>query len=294
MLTAIRPHGYARYKLDGCRCDVCKAARSAYARKVTMGTTAGTWQPWTAAAPARAHVLELGAAGIGYKRVAQLAHLPHSTVSKLLRGGPGDRPPTQKLRPATAAALLAVKADPSAIAPGTNIDATGTRRRIQALQCLGWTLTAQAEQIGWTTANFAALLNRHQISSSTATLVRDLYDRWSMATPPAGGARTRSVRHAHARGWFPPLAWDDDALDDPAATPVLLPPLPMSDPAADEWAVQHFAAGHALGELDAVTRDELVLRLREGGDDLTAIGKRLGLSAERVRQIHRRAVPAVA
>ncbi|HEX5200913.1 MAG TPA: hypothetical protein VFW27_13360 [Actinoplanes sp.] len=68
-MTSSRPHGYARYKLDGCRCYVCGWARSTYEQNRQKQIIAGTWKPWVQAGPARAHLVKLKAAGVGERRV---------------------------------------------------------------------------------------------------------------------------------------------------------------------------------------------------------------------------------
>ena len=53
--------------------------------------------------------------------------------------------------------------------------------------------------------------------AATARKVADLYDQlWDQP-----GNRAKSINLARARGWALPLAWDDDEIDDPAATPCL-------------------------------------------------------------------------
>jgi hypothetical protein len=213
-----RPHGYARYKLNRCRCNTCRAAVSAYNRKTAMATTAGTWQPYTDAEPVRQHVRAAKAAGIGWRRVAELAGVPRSTVKQLLYGKPG-RPPTRQIRPAVAERLLAVHFGPWALADGALVAATGVRRRIQALAWLGWSLSEQARRIGWSVGNYATLLERPQVTRATADKVCALYEQLSMIPAADGYSATRSRNLAAARGWLPPLAWDDDNIDEPKARP---------------------------------------------------------------------------
>lgn len=286
-----RQHGYARYRLDKCRCRRCRAACSAYRRQVTMRTTAGTWNPWVDAEPARAHVRELGAVGIGYKQVAKVAGVARTTVTKLLHGTRGG-PPTKRLRPETAAAILAVQPTPATFAPLARVDAAGTQRRIQALTCLGWSLTAQATEVGGTCKNYHALMYRPRVSAATAALVRALYDRLSMTPPTPGPAASNAKRYAHAKAWFPPLAWDDETIDDPSAIPVLVPPTEWSNPDVDELTIQHAAAGHTEPPADTATRRELALRLRASGEPFDTIGRLLGVTGARAGRIHLEALEA--
>ena len=54
------------------------------------------------------------------------------------------------------------------------------------------------------------------VAPATARAVEDLYDRaWQGPRRPSTASRRRAV----TAGWAPPLAWDDDTIDDPAASP---------------------------------------------------------------------------
>lgn len=215
-----RPHGYARYKLDRCRCYTCAWAVSEYNRNRKERIAAGTWRDDTG--PVRVHVRSLMAAGMGYKRVAAKAGVNKSTLAWILYGC-GSRPATATTRHDIAQRLLTVELD---IAPGTPVEATGTLRRVQALVALGHTLTSIAEAIGWTVQNFSFLIHEaavpytRRVEARTAAAVSKLYDRWSM-TRPEGPAADRARARAARDGWAPPLAWDDDDLDDVLAVPNL-------------------------------------------------------------------------
>lgn len=97
------------------------------------------------------------------------------------------------------------------------VDPTGTTRRLQALAALGHSGTALAAELGVARQRILEIRNtRLQIRRETAAQIADLYDRLSM-TP--GDSEVTKGRAA-AKGWAPPLAWDDEAIDDPAAQPV--------------------------------------------------------------------------
>jgi transcriptional regulator with XRE-family HTH domain len=98
-------------------------------------------------------------------------------------------------------------------------DAVGTMRRLQALAALGWTPEDLAEQLGMHPSYVKDLrINRraNRVNTSTVEKVTDLFERLS-ATP---GPSVRTRQHAERQGWAPPLAWDDDAIDNPDAKPV--------------------------------------------------------------------------
>ena len=232
MTSTTRPNGTrARYVLGpgpgkgrGCRCDDCRAANRAAASHRDRQILYGRWRPYVDAGPAREHLRALSAAGIGWKRAAELAGLSTGTVSKLLYGGPGDRPPSRRIRPETAGAILAVKPSAGQLAPGALTGITGTRRRLQALVATGWSQARLAGELGLTGANLGAVMRCDQVTAGTARTVSELYDRLWDRPPPEHDQRTRIAasrarNHAAARGWVPPLAWDDDVIDDPDGLP---------------------------------------------------------------------------
>lgn len=205
-MTAVveREHGYARYRLDGCRCYVCARARSEYDRRRTMAMTAGTWR--VDADVVREHIAALAAQGMGYKRVAVVAGVHRSTVQGLLYGKQGRPAPTTTRRD-IAVKLLAVDLD---LGVGALVDGLGTVRRIQALTAIGWTLTSTADAIGWSLSNLGGLLRKDKVIRGTADLVARLYETRSGTPGPSAAAR----RLAGRRGWVPPLAWNDIDTDE--------------------------------------------------------------------------------
>lgn len=101
--------------------------------------------------------------------------------------------------------------------PG-KVSSVGTRRRVRALMRLGWTSAQIAHECG--------LQRRHTISdltdetrltvlTTTAKKVAKAYDRLSMQIGPSERTRARAER----AGWPPPLAYDDDQIDDPGYRP---------------------------------------------------------------------------
>lgn len=103
------------------------------------------------------------------------------------------------------------------------IDATGTARRVRALQAIGYSFRQIA---GLSGVPERALHHPHYRGATvyigTAAAVRVTYDRICMA-PMNGPYAERNRRLAARNGWAPPLAWDDDTIDDPTARPEGLP-----------------------------------------------------------------------
>jgi len=226
-----REHGTrARYvmgegpgKTAGCRCDACTAANRAYAAQRERKQAYGRWAPRVDAGPAREHLQALSAAGIGWKRAAELSGVSTGAVSKLLFGGPGDRPPARRIRPETEQKLLAVPLAAPSLAAAAAVDATATRRRLQALVARGYSQAALAARLGIQRSNFGQAA-AGKVTAATERAVSDLYDElWNVppdeSTHRARISVSRARNYARARGWCPPLAWDDDTIADPEAGP---------------------------------------------------------------------------
>lgn len=98
-----------------------------------------------------------------------------------------------------------------------SVDATGTRRRVQALAAIGWSVMEQARQLGVAEMAIRGILAKTSIWASTATRHAALYDRLIALPPPTGRGPTAARTHAAKHGWAPPSAWFD--IDDPDEQP---------------------------------------------------------------------------
>lgn len=216
--TKVRPHGTrAKYAVEKCHCLRCSAANTNYETNRAKQKVYGRWQPYVDATPVREHVEQLRAAGLGYKRVAALAGVTASTVSKLLYGTPG-REPSKQVRAETAEKLLAVTATVENLAPGTCVDATGVRRRLQALVANGRSQASLAARLGMTPGNFTTFMKSPVVTADKALAVRRLYEEWwdqppLEESPRQQAAASRAHKYASEHGWLPPMAWDEDTID---------------------------------------------------------------------------------
>lgn len=220
--TKVRPHGTrAKYTIEKCHCLRCSAANTNYETNRTKQKAFGRWQSLVDAAPTRAHVQQLQAAGLGFKRIAALAGVSVNALALLLYGARHrGRGPSKRIRPDTAEKLLAVTAGLEALGSSTIVDAVGVRRRLQALVAMGWSQASLAARLGMTPSNFNVWLSTDTVTAATAIAVRRLYDElWDEPpledTPGQRGSVSRARRYAFERGWLPPMAWDDDEIDIP-------------------------------------------------------------------------------
>lgn len=231
MTTATKstPHGTVTgYFYRRCRCDQCRQAANTWNSNRSRRIAYGTWQPLVDAEPARQHVRTLTSAGIGWERVAELADVPAATLERLLYGRPaqGDQP-SRRIRPETEAKILALKPSPNLLPDGAQIDATGTRRRAQALAAAGWPAPFLGQQLGKARSYVEHFYTEERVYLRTARAVADLYDRLRDVDPLSLGVSPNSAGRARAAakraGWLPPQAWDGD-IDDPAADPLAVGP----------------------------------------------------------------------
>ena len=220
-------HGtYACYVLDFCRCPSCARANSTYEANRTRQQAYGRWDNYIDAAPARAHVRELQAAGLGGKRIAAMAGVSTGCMWKLIYGKTrpdGTREPSKRITKTVAARLLAVPM-PSLddLGGGVRVDGTGTRRRLEALMALGWSVKRLATDHGLDRQALDSALAWVPVCAFTARAVKAMYDAIGDNPAPEtdrgerqAAARTRN--RASAAGWVPPAEWDEADLDDPYA-----------------------------------------------------------------------------
>ena len=157
------------------------------------------------------------------------------------------------------------------------VDATGSRRRLQALMRIGWTQTELAARLGVSWQEIYRIRQQVLLLPATAQKVAALYDELSMLPGPSKLTAQRSAR----KGWPPPLAFDDDTIDDPTVGPAVRTP---GAPVIDEIAVERAMRGYPT-HLRDTERAEVVRRLT--AQDMTApeIARRLGIAPRSVTRI---------
>jgi hypothetical protein len=199
-------------KKRNCRCSSCRTAKNRYKANRNRLIAYGRWSSYRDPEAVRAHVAGLMARGLSKYAIAGLAGVSDACVADLMAGGH-----VRGLLAISADCLLAVTFDLDAIPGRASVDAAGTRRRVQALIALGYSLSDQAAQLGRSVNNYYRVPRRLRVSAETARAVRDLYDRLSeTAAPPSSGA-TMARSMAARNDWPPPAGWDDDLIDLPDA-----------------------------------------------------------------------------
>jgi hypothetical protein len=103
----------------------------------------------------------------------------------------------------------------------------GAVRRIRALAARGWSPRTLAAATGLEEAVFTRQpAELAAWKNPPLQEIGDAYERLWNAQPPRSTSAERHLAKAAAerarqRGWPPPMAWDDDLLDDPSGGPAL-------------------------------------------------------------------------
>lgn len=160
----------------------------------------------------RAHINTLLAAHLSYRGIADLSEVSASTVHGIATGRQST------VHHDVARRILAVDVGRVYERPNRAgfVPNIGARRRIEALLAIGWRHQDITAAMGTRTTSPLVL---HQVGGWVARETHDAacaaYAALSMQPGPSDNTRTRAAR----LGYAPPLAWDDDDLDDPYAEP---------------------------------------------------------------------------
>ena len=204
----------------GCGCDDCLDGQRDRMTRRRKQIAYGRHEPLRPITRARRHVNVLRAANWTVREIAVAAGVSVQIVNRVGLNH------AKSITRESEERLLSVHPHRKNVAPlpASLVDATGTIRRIQALMALGWSGPQLMSRIGANPAYQTRLLNHPQVMERTRAAVAELYDELWDQHPPAQTAAERYVirrvkRRAATNGWVPPLAWDDDTIDDPNAHP---------------------------------------------------------------------------
>jgi plasmid maintenance system antidote protein VapI len=282
------------YVIHKCRCDACRAAQASRESRRNRLKAYGRYDNGLVdAAPVREHVEALRAAGMGYKTIGKRAGVGATAVRSLIYGredylpggGVGPRHGEVKKRVArrVAEAILALEPTLDTLPSVAHVDGTGTRRRLQALVCLGWSMSKLAERMGMERSNFGPVVHGERaVRVKTARAAAALFNELWQTPAPAGTHRekiavSKARRYAREHRWLPPLAWDDPDTDrEPPVADVV---------DVDEVAVDLAMHGDSV-RLSAAERREAVRRLNvEARLADAVIAQRLALAPRTVLRI---------
>lgn len=219
-------HGTWRCYIDhGCRRGECREAWRVYGsdrnRQIAYGRIAV--DHYVTGARARAHVEHLRSSGLSIRAISRESGIAPVTIRRVIAG--------HRARTSTQDKLLEVLPGRQEVTaqtpPAMLVDGAGTRRRLRALIAQGWTAVRLAEHAGCTSTNFRLALSKDESDPTVARFalqVRQMYEQlWDQEPPCASryeqAQAERVRREALQKGWAPPMAWDEESIDDPHAQP---------------------------------------------------------------------------
>lgn len=210
MSRPLPPHGtYSRAVIHKCDCrNGCHSYRMRRAYDRSNGVSGRT-----DATQVRVHLERLIARGWTQDQIAAASGLNQATISIILSGQ------YKGVHKKTAAAIFDIRLNQTPPIPRGLVDATGTRRRLQALAVLGYNLTDVARQSGVAQSSLQQTLKGDwgRVRTLVATRVARVYRQLAMRPAPASRSAEQSRNQAMILGWHGPMAWAD--IDDPACRP---------------------------------------------------------------------------
>ena len=214
----------------------------------------GGFDPYVEVGPTRERVAALLAAGATCRSIAAATGLTPSGVWGV------QRPDQTRVQRRTADLIAAVSLRDCIAAHTGLVPAAGTIRRIRALMALGWRHDDLAAHSGIQT-HIVVSAPRRYVEARTHRAILATYDALWSTPGPSQRTRNRAARE----GWPSPLAWDDETIDDPAATP---------------WTDSAPRGAHVPGN-GVVNRDSLT-DCAEWGLTVSEAADRLGVSRDAI------------
>lgn len=165
--------------------------------------------------PVVAHINRLREAGIGNRRIAELSGVTVQSIQRMKRHDYAYADTAHKIL------SIPVPSKPHAdsVADCAKVPLIGTTRRIQALNCLGWTSRDIAQRLNVDDDMICKWGNGLQrfIFASKAREVDAVFKGLQLSHAPESVASKRAKLRAARKNWAGPLCWDN--IDDPTEQP---------------------------------------------------------------------------
>jgi AraC-like DNA-binding protein len=188
----------------GCRLPECVREDYVYRKALDLDHLQGR-RRLVDATQARAHIERLQANNWTLLQIGKAGGVSESAVHAIAMG-------QTEARASTVLGILSIHI---AARPEQTVDATGTRRRIQALMYIGHTCPTIGKRAGYSpdwlrriAAGWVRTVSV-EIATAVARAYRDLVSQ--------PGISSRARIHARKHEWHGPLSWDD--IDDPNCQP---------------------------------------------------------------------------
>jgi hypothetical protein len=189
------------------RCPACRALRNWRACESQRLRAAGVTLTTTDLDVPRRHVRLLHSRGMTLTDMAEAARCGLSTIQRLNDSDGRHR----AMHTRVIERILAIP-----VPAPRRVDATGTRRRIQAACCAGHSVSAQAQKLGYMHTTVWGWLRSSTVSAEAAADVATLYPTL-IANPARNGA---AVAYAKRHLWLDARHYSDTNIDDPTYHPL--------------------------------------------------------------------------
>jgi len=258
--------------LRGCRQQACIDASTRYTKRLRVEHQRGQYR-MTDATQTRQHIERLMTAGWTQRQIAHASGVESASIHQIYTGH------QEKTATWRAAAILNVPITQPPANP-RRVNATGTRRRLQALRVIGHRRYDLAASLGITADRIKHITNGHtkHVTPAEATAVARLYRR--LSTVPGPSQQTATI--ARNKGWHGPLDWDD--IDDPNCKPEKAAPYKPADKyKRDNDRTREIEHLYLLGESVPFIAKQLGGNEKYIGDQLTEIIRKREKRAQQER-----------
>jgi hypothetical protein len=161
------------------------------------------------------HIEKLRNIGLGMDRIAIVAGVDRRSICRDLKKG--------RCAGFTAKKILDIPLDWHLAADAAKIPNVGTMRRLQALNAIGYSYALIGKHLGGVeSSNMWKYITGHQktVTAAFARNVEKVFHELQLHPRLDNDYATRRAReNAESKGWAPPFAWDEGAIDDPNAEP---------------------------------------------------------------------------
>lgn len=275
-------HGQRSGYLAGCRETCCTVPNFRVSKRYRHEARLNGGRTTVDPAPVRAHLEHLQTR-MSLSAIADVAGSSASHLQKIMEGA------HPAMLRGLAARIMAVTLDTPI---GTHwVDATGSRRRIQALAVIGYSFERVALMVG-TCGPFnlreIAYGKRSRIRFDNEQRIKAVYERiirtgkpYTPSTSCERQGAVRIMKRAKASGWVSALAWDDDTINDPTARPVGMITAAWEPAGNDDARIERRINGDRTVRLHRGESVEVVRRMLAAGHTQADIRRLTGLKPER-------------
>lgn len=202
------PHGTPTRYNFGCRCGPCGLAASEHRMRSAREGLAEKNRVRDYR-HVIAHLEELRRLGVNDAQIARSARVSTSTIYYI------SKQRWEWISKDREQRLLAVT--PVTAYPRKSTPAIGSLRRLRAMSVLGWSLEAIAAEVGFPRDSLQEIRNgeREWVWTTTHDRIKAWFDANQLRTGDSPITAARSI----AKGWAPPLAWDEEDIDRADAVP---------------------------------------------------------------------------